>query len=70
MKLIILILIRKDLTMLKFLNIAIVNLIIHIMIVILFYMKFVDKEKLKYILENYNFNEEVNNLARNYYDSV
>ena len=30
----------------------------------------VDKEKLKYILENNNFNEEVNNLARNYYDSL
>ena len=28
-----------------------------------------DKEKLKYILENNDFNEEVNNLARNYYDS-
>ena len=30
----------------------------------------VDKEKLKYILENNDFNEEVNNLARNYYDSL
>ena len=29
-----------------------------------------DKEKLKYILEKTNFNEEVNNLARNYYDSL
>ena len=29
-----------------------------------------DKEKLKYILESKNFNEEVNNLARNYYDSL
>ena len=29
-----------------------------------------DKEKLKYILENYDFNEEVNNLARSYYDSL
>ena len=29
-----------------------------------------DKEKLKYILENSDFNEEVNNLARNYYDSL
>ena len=29
-----------------------------------------DKEKLKYILENNDFNEEVNNLARNYYDSL
>ena len=28
------------------------------------------KEKLKYILENNDFNEEVNNLARNYYDSL
>ena len=30
----------------------------------------VDKEKLKYILDNYDFDEEVNNLARNYYDSL
>ena len=29
-----------------------------------------DKEKLKYILENNDLNEEVNNLARNYYDSL
>ena len=29
-----------------------------------------DKVKLKYILENNDFNEEVNNLARNYYDSL
>ena len=29
-----------------------------------------DKEKLKYILENNDFNEEVNNLARNYYDCL
>ena len=29
-----------------------------------------DKEKLKYILENNEFNEEVDNLARNYYDSL
>ena len=29
-----------------------------------------DKEKLKYILENNDFNEEVNTLARNYYDSL
>ena len=29
-----------------------------------------DKEKLKYILGNNDFNEEVNNLARNYYDSL
>ena len=29
----------------------------------------VDKEKLKYILENNDYNEEVN-LARNYYDSL
>ena len=29
-----------------------------------------DKKKLKYILENNNFKEEVNNLARNFYDSV
>ena len=30
----------------------------------------VDKEKLKYILDNNNFNEEVNNLARNYHESL
>ena len=30
----------------------------------------VDKEKFKYILENNDFNEEVNTLARNYYDSL
>ena len=29
-----------------------------------------DNEKLKYILENNDFNEEVNILARNYYDSL
>ena len=29
-----------------------------------------DKEKLNYILENNDFNEEVNTLARNYYDSL
>ena len=29
-----------------------------------------DKEKLKYILENNDFNEGVNTLARNYYDSL
>ena len=29
-----------------------------------------DKEELKYILENNDFNEEVNNLARSYYDSL
>ena len=29
-----------------------------------------DKEKLLYILDNNNFDEEVNNLARNYYDSL
>ena len=29
-----------------------------------------DKEKLKYILENNNFDQEVNNLAKNYYDSL
>ena len=29
-----------------------------------------DKQKLKYILENNDFNEKVNNLARNYYDSL
>ena len=29
-----------------------------------------EKEKLKYFLENNDFNEEVNNLARNYYDSL
>ena len=30
----------------------------------------VDKEKLKYILENNDFGEEVNTLARNYYNSL
>ena len=30
----------------------------------------VDKEKLKYILNNNNFDQEVNNLAKNYYDSL
>ena len=30
----------------------------------------VDKEKLFYILENNNFDQEVNNLAKNYYDSL
>ena len=30
----------------------------------------VDKEKLKYILDDNNFTEEVNNLAKNYYDSL
>ena len=30
----------------------------------------VDKEKLKYISENNDFNEEVNNLAKNYFDSL
>ena len=32
--------------------------------------KIVDKEKLKYILGNNNFDQEVNNLAKNYYDSL
>ena len=30
----------------------------------------VDKEKLKYILDNNDYNEEVNNLARNYYETL
>ena len=30
----------------------------------------VDKEKLQYILDNNNFDVEVNNLAKNYYDSL
>ena len=30
----------------------------------------VDKEKLLYILENNNFDQEINNLAKNYYDSL
>ena len=30
----------------------------------------VDKERLKYILDNNDYNEEVNNLARNYYESL
>ena len=33
-------------------------------------MKFVIKKKLRYILENKDFNEEINNLGRNYYDSL
>ena len=44
MKLIIQLLIKKNLTMLKFLNIVNVNSTIHVMIVILFYMKFVIKK--------------------------
>ena len=30
----------------------------------------VDKEKLKYILDNDDYNEEVNNLTKNYYDTL
>ena len=30
----------------------------------------VDKDKLKYILDNNNFDFEINNLAKNYYDSL
>ena len=30
----------------------------------------VDKEKLLYLLENNNFDQEVNNLAKNYFDSL
>ena len=30
----------------------------------------VDKEKLLYIINNNDFNIEVNNLARNYYESL
>ena len=30
----------------------------------------IDKEKLKYILENNNFDQKINNLAKNYYDSL
>ena len=30
----------------------------------------IDEEKLKYILDNNNFDQEVNNLAKNYYDSL
>ena len=30
----------------------------------------VDKEKLKYILDNNEFDEQVNNIARNYYESL
>ena len=29
-----------------------------------------DKEKLKYILQNNDYNEDINYLARNYYDSL
>ena len=45
------------------------NSIILITIDIILY-EICDKEKLKYILENNDFNEEVSNLARNYYDSL
>ena len=59
--------------MLKFASIVIVNSIILIHFyndryIILY--EVCDKEKLKYILENNDFNEEVNNLTRNYYDSL
>ena len=30
----------------------------------------IDKEKLKYILDNNNFDQEVNNLTKSYYDSL
>ena len=30
----------------------------------------VDKEKLKYILDNNDYNQEINELAKNYYDSL
>ena len=30
----------------------------------------VDKEKLKYILDDNDYNQEINNLAKNYYDSL
>ena len=30
----------------------------------------VDKEKLKYILDNNNFTQEVNNILKNYYNSL
>ena len=30
----------------------------------------VDKEKLKYILDNNGYNQEINELAKNYYDSL
>ena len=43
-KLIILLLIKKNLTMLKFINIVNLNLTIHIMIDILFYMKLLIKK--------------------------
>ena len=32
--------------------------------------KIVDKEKLKYILDNNDYNQEINELAKNYYDSL
>ena len=67
---IILILIKKNLIVLKFVNIVILNSIILITIDILFLYEICDKEKLKYVLENNGFNEEVNNLARNYYNSL
>ena len=59
--------------MLKFASIVIVNSIILIHFYndryIILYEVY-NKEKLKYILENNDFNEEVNNLTRNYYDSL
>ena len=30
----------------------------------------IDKEKLKYILDNNDYNQEINNIAKNYYDSL
>ena len=36
----------------------------------IFLNEIVDKEKLKYILDNNNFDHEVNNIAKDYYDSL
>ena len=40
------------------------------MIDVIILKEIVDKEKSLYILENNNFNHEVNNLAKNYYDGL
>ena len=70
MKLIILILIKKNLIDLKICKYckSEFNHPYNDQYIILY--EICDKEKLKYILENNDFNEEVNNLARNYYDSL
>ena len=54
----------------KFVNIVILSLITQYNDRYIILYEICDKEKLKYILENNDFNEEINNLARNYYDSI